>query len=63
MTPTEKIMLGGLLINAVGSVWLWLNHRYSAKAERVELFERMREVEIDVARIMEHLGIKARAKR
>ena len=58
MTTTEQILLGGLAVNLLGSVWLWTNHQFSAKADRKELFRRMRKVELKLARIMERLGMK-----
>lgn len=58
MTPTEQILLGGLVVNVLGSIWLWTNHQFSARAERKELFTRMRKVELKLARIMERLGMK-----
>ena len=45
MTTTEQILLAGLLVNLAGSVWLWVNHQFSAKGERRDLDKRLRKVE------------------
>jgi hypothetical protein len=58
LTTTEQILLAGLVANVLGSVWLWTNHQFSAKADRRELFRRMRKVEVKLARIMERLDMK-----
>ena len=58
MTTGEQILAAGLALNVIGTIWLWGNHRYSAKAERAKLFERMRKVELNVARILTRLNMK-----
>lgn len=45
MTTPELILTAGLLVNLAGNLSLWVNHQFSAKAERKDLDERLRKVE------------------
>ena len=58
MTTGETILAATLALNIIGTLWLWRNHQFSAKADRKELFRRMRKVELNVARIMTRLEMK-----